>query len=76
MDYSGKRLLEERHRRGLSQMAIAVRARCSPATLVAIEKHGFRPCRLTQRRIAKALGVGIRALWPVNGEEKGPEDAA
>lgn len=49
---------------GLAGWGLAVQAGVSPATIVAVEKHGHRPGQDTQQRIASALGVSVADIWP------------
>lgn len=56
-----------RKRLGLSQLALAIRAGVSPATLVAVERYGYRPTEPVRQRIADALGRRQDALWPEEG---------
>jgi DNA-binding XRE family transcriptional regulator len=60
----GGRLREARQERGLAIWALAVRAHTSPATIVAIERHGHVPTLDVQTRLAAALGIPIAAVWP------------
>jgi DNA-binding XRE family transcriptional regulator len=60
----GVRLREQRRQRGLAIWALAVRAGTSPATIVAIERHGHVPTLDVQARLAAALGVPVNAVWP------------
>jgi DNA-binding XRE family transcriptional regulator len=60
----GARLREARRQRGLAIWALAVRAHTSPATIVAIERHGHVPTLDVRTRLAAALGIPVDAVWP------------
>lgn len=64
-----------RTQRGLSNAAVAVPARVSTSTITLIERYGFEPRQETKDRIAAALGVDSRAIWP-SGEQSDPPSAA
>ncbi len=49
---------------GLSNAAVAVRARVGTATITMIERYGYHPRPETKQRIAAALGVDVREIWP------------
>ncbi len=53
--------------RGLPQAALAVQAGCSPTTVLIIEGWGHVPSPPVRQRLAAALGVDVREIWP--GEE-------
>lgn len=50
--------------RGLPIAAVAVRARVGPGTIIAIERHGHVPTVPTKEKLARALGVAVRKIWP------------
>lgn len=54
---------------GLSQLALAIRAGVSPATLVAVERYGYRPTEPVRQRIAAALNERPNDLWPEEGTD-------
>lgn len=58
------RLKAARFKKGLPIVALCVKAGVGTGTIVAIEKHGHDPRPHTKQRIAKALGLGVRAIWP------------
>jgi transcriptional regulator with XRE-family HTH domain len=58
------RLRALREERGLAQYGLAVLARTSPTTILAIERYGHNPGDAVQQRIAQALGVSINDIWP------------
>lgn len=58
------RLKTLRQQRGLATYGLAVRAKCSPTTLGAVERWGYRPSAAVCERIAAALEVGIEDIWP------------
>lgn len=49
---------------GLPIAAVAVRARVGTGTIIAIERHGHNPTFPTKEKLAKALGVDVRRIWP------------
>ncbi len=53
------RLVEERKRRGFSQLKMSRKARMAPSDVSRIESGRFRPYRGQLRRLARAIG------WPV-----------
>jgi DNA-binding XRE family transcriptional regulator len=53
-----------RQARGLAIYGLAVRARCSPTTIGAVERWGYRPSAVVRRRLAAALEVPVEAIWP------------
>lgn len=65
------RLKECRTQLGLSQAAVAAKSGASPATVAFIERHNHLPRPETQKRLARALGVAVREVWPklTSGEE-------
>lgn len=60
---AGQRLRAERTRRGVTLLALAIRARCSTQTIVAIERYGYVPIATTRDRLAAALEVDASAIW-------------
>ena len=44
--------------------AVAVRAHSAIGTLILIEKYGHEPRPDTKARLAKALDVDVRTIWP------------
>ncbi len=52
-----------RERVGLSQTALALKAGIEPSRMSYYER-GRRPCQRNAKRIADALGVNVRELWP------------
>jgi DNA-binding XRE family transcriptional regulator len=65
------RLKALRQAHGLAIYGLAVRARCSPTTIGAVERWGYRPSVGVCERIAAALDVPVEAIWP----ELTPHDA-
>ena len=58
------RLKTLRQQRGLAIYGLAVRAQCSPTTLTAVERWGYRPSAAVCERIAAALEVSVEDIWP------------
>jgi DNA-binding XRE family transcriptional regulator len=58
------RLRDLRQQRGLAIYGLAVRARCSPSTIGAAERWGYRPSSAVCDRIAAALEVTVEDIWP------------
>jgi DNA-binding XRE family transcriptional regulator len=58
------RLRALRLERNLVQAELAVRARCSPGTVGAAERYGYRPSAAICQRLARALRVKITDIWP------------
>jgi DNA-binding XRE family transcriptional regulator len=58
------RLRALRLERGLAIYGLAVRAQCSPTTLGAVERWGYRPSTAVCERIAAALEVSVEDIWP------------
>jgi transcriptional regulator with XRE-family HTH domain len=56
------RLKQLRRRRGLTQAALAFRARLSPGYVARLEIGRHDPSLSTLRKLAKALGVPVREL--------------
>jgi DNA-binding XRE family transcriptional regulator len=50
--------------RGLPQAGLAVQAGCSPTTVLIIERWGHVPSPPVRQRLAAALGVDVREIWP------------
>jgi DNA-binding XRE family transcriptional regulator len=53
--------------RGLPQAGLAVQAGCSPTTVLIVERWGHVPSLPVRQRLAAALSVDVREIWP--GEE-------
>jgi DNA-binding XRE family transcriptional regulator len=53
-----------RHAQGLAIYGLAVRARCSPTTIGAVERWEYRPSVAVCARIAAALDVPVEVIWP------------
>ncbi len=68
-------LKEVRLLRGLPIAAVAVRAKVGPGTIVAIERHGHVPRAETQVKLARALGVDVRKIWPTADQTDSPTAA-
>ena len=51
--------------RGMTVWGLAVLARMSNSTIVAVEKYGYVPLPHTQAKFAKALGVKCEDLFPI-----------
>lgn len=73
MDIHPLRLI--RHKQGLPIAAIAVRSRVAPATISLIERHGHNPTLSTKEKLAKALGVDVRKIWPTTDQSNSPTAA-
>jgi DNA-binding XRE family transcriptional regulator len=58
------RLKQLRRARGLAQYGLATLAQTSPSTIVAIERWGYVPSPAVRQRLAAALGVEVRDIWP------------
>jgi transcriptional regulator with XRE-family HTH domain len=56
-----------RQDQGLALYGLAALARVSPTTLSGIEKWGYQPTARVRQRIAAALGVTERDIWPELG---------
>lgn len=65
------RLTSLRHAQGLAIYGLAVRARCSPTTIGAVERWGYRPSVGVCERIVAALDVPVETIW----SELTPHDA-
>ena len=64
-----------RLKNGLPIMAIAVRAGVGAGTIVAIERHGHNPTLPTKEKLARALGVDVRKIWPTGDQSNSPTAA-
>ena len=53
-----------RQAQDLALYGVAARAGVSPTTLCAVEKWGYCPTASVRQRIAAALGVTEREIWP------------
>lgn len=60
----GRKIRQLREARQLSQVALAKRAKVGRITLVRIEQGSQDPTVGTLERIARALGVKVRDLFP------------
>jgi DNA-binding XRE family transcriptional regulator len=58
------RLRQLRRSQGVAQYGLAVRADVSPTVIGAIERYDYMPGRQVRARIAQALGVAVRDIWP------------
>lgn len=70
------RLKQLRTSRGLPIIAVSVRAGVGPGTIVAVERHGHTPRPETKEKIAAALGVEVREIWPDAIQSNQPPTAA
>lgn len=61
---TANRLRELREARGLAGWGVATAARVSPSLVSAIERWNYLPKERTRRKIADALGVTERDIWP------------
>jgi DNA-binding XRE family transcriptional regulator len=68
---TNNRLRSLRQARGWAIYGLAVRARCSPTTIGAAERWGYRPSVVVCERIAAALGVPVEAIWPAQTLNEG-----
>jgi DNA-binding XRE family transcriptional regulator len=66
------RLRQLRRSQGVAQYGLAVRAEVSPTVIGAIERHDYVPGAEVRARIAQALGVAVRDIWP-DATTSGPE---
>lgn len=64
-----------REQRGLTQQAVAIRARCSTSLLVAMERYGYVPGERVRQRLAAAMDAPEAELWP-NVTTKAPAPEA
>ena len=53
-----------RQARGLAQYGLATLAQTSPSTIVAAERWGYVPSPVVRQRLAAALDVNERDIWP------------
>jgi len=60
----GQRLRDLRIAKGWNQTRLAARARVSIGTISHAERDIRQPLELVQERVARALGVDRRAIWP------------
>lgn len=58
------RLREVRNSRQQAQQAVSAKGGVSSATLTAIEVHDLLPGPDVRQRIADALGVEVKEIWP------------
>lgn len=63
------KLREWRKKLEFTQAELAMAAHCSRATIIWIERLGHYPTPGVRQRIAVALFVSEKALWPANGQE-------
>jgi transcriptional regulator with XRE-family HTH domain len=63
------RLRELRIARRMSQLQLAVTAGTTPAHISVVERYFHYPRSDLRRRIARALGVDERDIWPEASEE-------
>lgn len=68
-------LREIRLSKGMPIAAVAVRARVGTSTIVMIERHGHRPRHETKEKLARALGVDMRKIWPADEQSDSPTTA-
>ena len=57
-------LKQLRQAKRLAQYGLAALARTSPSTIVAAERWGYLPSLVVRLRLAKALQVEVRDIWP------------
>jgi DNA-binding XRE family transcriptional regulator len=69
------KLKEIRVRRHLPMLGLAVIARTSTSTLIAIERWNYRPGPELRERIAEALEVAPCDIWPELSEARQEEEA-
>jgi transcriptional regulator with XRE-family HTH domain len=62
-------LREIRLRRGMTQVKLAAAAGTTPMLISFIERYGHVPRADLRRRLARALGVRVRDIWPEASEE-------
>jgi DNA-binding XRE family transcriptional regulator len=58
------KLKELRQAARLAQYGLATLAQTSPSTIVATERWGYVPSPAVRQRLAAALGVSERDIWP------------
>ena len=69
MESQFERILRERR---ITRLDLVFLAGVSSNTIYGIEKHNHRPRPEVAKRIAKALGVAVRDIWPEpEGKEGG-----
>ena len=56
--------------------ALAVSGKVGTGTIVMIERHGHIPRIDTQLKIARAVGVDVKQLWPSSDQSGLPPTAA
>jgi DNA-binding XRE family transcriptional regulator len=56
-----------RQERRLAIYGLAARAQCSPTTIGAVERWGYRPSAAVCERLAAALDVPVEVIWPEQG---------
>jgi DNA-binding XRE family transcriptional regulator len=66
---TGHPLRRLRQARRLAQAGVAVRAGCSPTTILLIERWGHVPSPPVQKKIAEALHVQVADIWPESAHE-------
>jgi transcriptional regulator with XRE-family HTH domain len=66
---NGNRLRELRNRQGIAQQGLAVQAGVSPSIVTMVEKWGYRPTERVREKIAGALGVPEKEIWPDGGND-------
>jgi lambda repressor-like predicted transcriptional regulator len=55
--------------RGWAIFRLAVEGQVSPTIITAVERHGYVPGPHVQQRLAKALQVEVKEIWPDPDEE-------
>lgn len=60
----GQRLRDLRAAKGWTQIKLAVRANVAPGTIAFAERDERYPDLIRRERIARALGVDRREIWP------------
>jgi DNA-binding XRE family transcriptional regulator len=66
-EIAGSRLLELRTRAGWTRSELAARAGCGRDWVRLLEVDGREPGLWMARRIARALGTVVDAIWPEGG---------
>ena len=64
----GQRLRDLRAAKGWTQIKLAVLANVAPGTVAFAERDERYPDLIRRERIARALGVDRRAIWPEQQE--------
>jgi transcriptional regulator with XRE-family HTH domain len=64
----GQRLRDLRAAKGWTQIKLAVRANVAPGTVAFAERDERYPDLIRRERIARALGVERREIWPEEQE--------